>query len=225
MKLRITVSAFFLVAIFPAILFAQRSPVPNPKPIKIASGDDLSGLFADLDKFMQGETATKPQQQQQPSRARVVPVNRPVVTVPSAPPSPGSASIFQLEREAFSLINRQRAAQGLPSLLWSEEVARVARIHSQNMANYKFFSHQGLDGRMVNDRADSVGLNKWRAISENIAFMRGYANPVEFAVQKWMESPGHRRNLLGQSWRETAVGVAIAPDGSYYFTQVFLERR
>jgi uncharacterized protein YkwD len=224
MKLRITVSAFFLVAVFPAILFAQRSPVPNPKPVKIASGDDLSGLFADLDKFMQGETETKPRQQQ-PSRARVVSERRPVVTVPSAPPSPGSSTIQQLEREAFALINRQRASQGLPSLLWSEEVARVARVHSQNMANYKFFSHQGLDGRMVNDRADSVGLTKWRAISENIAFMRGYSNPADFAVQKWMESPGHRRNLLGQSWRETAVGVAIAPDGSYYFTQVFLERR
>jgi uncharacterized protein YkwD len=224
MKLRITVSVFFLVAVFPALLFAQRSPVPNPKPVKIASGDDLSGLFADLDKFMQGETAATPQQPQ-PSRARVVPVSRPVVTVPSAPPSPGSPAILQLEREAFALINRQRAAQGLPTLLWSEEVARVARMHSQSMANFKYFSHQGLDGRMVNDRADSVGLTKWRAISENIAFMRGYANPAEFAVQKWMESPGHRRNLLGQTWKETAVGVAVAPDGSYYFTQVFLERR
>jgi uncharacterized protein YkwD len=223
MKLRITISVFFLFAVFPAILFAQRNHIPNPKPVKIASGDDLSGLFADLDKFMQGETAAT--SQRQPSRARVVAERRPVVTVPSAPPSPGSSTILQLEREAFALINSQRASQGLPSLLWSEEVARVARHHSQNMANYKFFSHQGLDGRMVNDRADSVGLTKWRAISENIAFMRGYAKPVDFAVQKWMESPGHRRNLLGQSWKETAVGVAIAPDGSYYFTQVFLERR
>ena len=98
-------------------------------------------------------------------------------------------------------------------------------MHSNNMANYKFFSHRGLDGRMVNDRADSVGLNKWRGIGENIAFERGYDHPASFAVEKWMESPSHRQNLLGQSWKESAVGIAVAPDGSYYFTQVFLERK
>jgi uncharacterized protein YkwD len=225
MKLKLFLPLFLMAAVFPALLLAQHGPNPNPKPIKIASGDDMSGLMAGLDKFLQGEADEDQPRRQQPSRARIVAEKRAIITVPSAPVSPGSPVIQQLEREAFAKINQQRAAQGLPSLLWNDEVAKVARMHSQNMANYKFFSHQGLDGRMVNDRADSVGLTKWRAIGENIAFMKGYASPVNAAVQGWLNSPSHKRNLLGQTWRESAVGVAVAPDGSYYFTQVFLERR
>lgn len=224
MKLRLLLPLFVFAAIFPATLLAQ-GPNLNPKPIKIASGDDLSGLFADLNKYLEGEADEEKPRIQQPTRARIVSEKRAIITVPSAPVSPGSPAIQQLERAAFAQINQQRAAQGLPSLLWSEEVARVARLHSQNMANYKFFSHQGLDGKMVNDRADSTGLTKWRAIGENIAFMKGYQSPVNAAVQGWMNSPSHKRNLLGQTWKESAVGVAVAPDGSYYFTQVFLERR
>ena len=140
-------------------------------------------------------------------------------------PLPKPATIPTLEREAFDLINVRRAAQGLPQLTWSDEVAKVARVHSQNMAAYKFFAHQGLDGLMVNGRADQAGLNKWRSIGENIAFMRGYEHPAEFAVECWMESTSHRNNLLRTDWKESAIGVAQAADGSYYFTQVFLIRR
>ncbi len=77
---------------------------------------------------------------------------------------------------------------------------------------------------MVDDRADRSGLGLWQAIGENIAFNRGYANPVEFAIERWMMSPKHRDNILNKEWSETAVGIAIAADGSYYFTQVFLLR-
>jgi uncharacterized protein YkwD len=136
-----------------------------------------------------------------------------------------AVNIFELEKLAFALINQKRAAIGLKELTWSDEVAKIARLHSSNMAEYKFFSHRGLDGLMIGDRADSFGLKKWRAIGENIAFNRGYAKPTEFAVERWMESTGHRENLLDDRWKETGVGIAIASDGSYYFTQVFLLRK
>ena len=93
------------------------------------------------------------------------------------------------------------------------------------MAELKFFSHRGLDNKMVSDRADDIGLSKWRAIGENIAFERGYKDPIGKAVELWFESPSHRHNLLENSWKESAVGVAVARDGSYYFTQVFLLRK
>jgi uncharacterized protein YkwD len=93
------------------------------------------------------------------------------------------------------------------------------------MAQQHFFSHRGLDGKMVNDRAEQIGMFDWRAIGENIAFNRGYDQPVEMAVEKWLESPSHRENLLNKSWIETGVGVAVSPDGSYYFTQVFILRK
>lgn len=132
---------------------------------------------------------------------------------------------FRLEKKVFELINEERADNNLPELDWSDEVAEIARLHSENMANFKFFSHQDLDGWMVNDRADALGINKWRAIGENIAFNRGYNNPAESAVERWMQSATHRENLLNNRWKESGIGIAIAEDGTYYFTEVFLLRK
>lgn len=134
-------------------------------------------------------------------------------------------SMAGAEQTAFEQINRKRIENGLPVLVWNNELAAVARIHSQNMAEFKFFSHRGLDNKLVSDRADDQGMGRWRSIGENIAFNRGYKDPVGMAVQLWLDSPSHRRNMLDSIWKESAVGVATAEDGSYYFTQVFLLRK
>lgn len=139
--------------------------------------------------------------------------------------NPSSATAGDLERKVFGLLNTVRRSQGLEALEWNDDVAAVARVHSQNMADDKFFSHRGSDGSMVDDRADRLGLGAWRVIGENIAYMRGYDDPAALAVEKWMESTAHRKNLLGPNWKESAVGVAITKDGTYYLTQVFLLRK
>lgn len=133
-------------------------------------------------------------------------------------------AVFELERRVFDLINQRRTAAGLTLLIWNDNVARIARLHSENMANYDFFSHTGIDGKKVNNRADSLGVKKWHAIGENIAYNRGFKSPLESAVQSWMNSPGHRDNLLKNDWQESGIGVAVRPDGTYYFTQVFLKK-
>jgi uncharacterized protein YkwD len=130
----------------------------------------------------------------------------------------------QLEREVFDLLNRKRQQTGLPIIAWSDEMAKIARLHSENMARFKFFSHSGLDGLMVSDRADALGITRWVAIGENIAFNRGYEKPAEFACARWMLSPTHRDNILNPRWKETGVGAAVNADGAYYFTQVFVVR-
>ena len=132
---------------------------------------------------------------------------------------------FDLERRAFELINQQRSLIGLEHLVWSDDAAKIARLHSENMAGYDFFSHTDLDGLMVNDRADSLGIKHWRAIGENIAYNQGFENPVEFAVERWMLSPKHRDNLLNSRWKESGIGVAVTENGKYYFTEVFLLRK
>lgn len=131
-----------------------------------------------------------------------------------------------LEKVAFDLINEIREERGLEPVSWNEEVARVARIHSQSMAQNDYFSHQGIDGLWVNDRAKRNGVRGWRAIGENIAYNRGYDNPAEFAVERWMKSTSHRKNAMHKRWEESGIGVAIGPDGkTFYFTQVFMESR
>ena len=154
------------------------------------------------------------------------PVSRPRIHVGKATTNvPAPLTVFDLEQQTFQLINEKRREAGLKALEWSETVAKVARLHSQNMADHKFFSHAGLDGSVVSDRADKSGLSKWRAIGENIAYNRGYDQPIEFAVERWMQSPSHKRNLLDEQWSESAVGIAVTADGTYYFTQVFLLKK
>lgn len=128
------------------------------------------------------------------------------------------------EIKAFEIINQKRFEKGLPPLIWNDELAHVARMHSSDMAQNKFFSHKGANGSLVNERADAFGVKYWLSIGENIAFNRGFKLPIESACQQWMNSPAHRQNLLDKKWRESAIGVAMAPDGSYYFTQVFIVR-
>lgn len=135
-----------------------------------------------------------------------------------------SSATFALERRAFDLLNEQRATNGLTPLLWSEDVARAARIHSDEMARYNLFSHQGFDGSMVKNRAEAAGIWDWESIGENIAFNRGFKLPAESACVQWMESPGHRQNILNARWTNAGIGVAVAPDGSYYFTEVFISK-
>ena len=136
-----------------------------------------------------------------------------------------SLIISELEHQVFELVNRQRIRNGSPPLTWNEQAARVARLHSRNMASKGFFSHIGADGKRVSGRADSAGLKNWQMIGENIACNFGFGNPVERAVDRWMVSPGHRRSLLLKNWKESGVGITVAADGTYYFTQVFVLRK
>ena len=169
----------------------------------------LSGLEAELTRFLESD-------EDAPSavtRPRVV-TSRPSV----------HANTVSLERAAFNVLNQKRAESGLSPLAWSEQLAAVARLHSRNMAEFSFFSHKGLDGKMAAQRAAQMGVGQWRSIGENIAFSRGFQDPVAHALRLWLDSPAHRQNLLDGNWKETAVGVAVAEDGSYYFTQVFLRK-
>jgi uncharacterized protein YkwD len=136
-----------------------------------------------------------------------------------------NVNVVSLEHQAFDLINKKRLENGLQPLVWNAELEAVAKMHSQNMAQYQFFSHKGLDNKYVSDRALAAHIVGWRSIGENIAVNRGYSDPAGFAIELWLESAGHRRNLLDSGWKESAIGVAMSPDGSFYFTQVFLTRR
>ena len=134
----------------------------------------------------------------------------------------GSAN--DVEARAFELMNGQRLANGLRSLQWDEEIIALARSHSQSMAEGKYFSHKDPSGGFVDSRAAKLGIFNWMAIGENIAFMKGYDDPASMAVEKWMQSTSHKKNILSGQWRDSAIGVAVADDGSIYFTQVFIAK-
>lgn len=154
---------------------------------------------------------------QQIARNRVVSDNRPAAYSASS----SSASI---ERRVFDLVNEVRAEHGLRPLVWVDMMAVVARNHSSNMASNNFFGHQDPQGRRTDKRLGEVGLNHWRQVSENIAWISGNSDPVGRVVKAWMQSPGHRSNILDPVSRESGIGLAVTPEGKYYFTQVFMRR-
>src|SRR2546423_3094982 len=89
----------------------------------------------------------------------------------------GNVNVQSLERQAFVLVNKTREQNGLKPLEWNDQLESVARLHSDNMAQFEFFSHKGLDNKYVSQRADDAHVGEWRSIGENIAFSRGYSDP------------------------------------------------
>ena len=201
-----------LIAILAATVPAQTATAKNSGPNATTR---LYNLEAELARYIfDGEDVAETPRADRPR----------VVETASGVKASVVVNVSALSRAAFELINQKRAENGAAPVAWSDDLARVAGVHSQNMAELNFFGHRGLDNKLVSDRADDQRLGRWRAIGENIAFNRGYPDPVARTVQLWLDSPGHRRNMLDPTWKESAIGVAVAEDGSFYFTQVFLKK-
>jgi uncharacterized protein YkwD len=109
------------------------------------------------------------------------------------------------------LVNNERAKAGLQPLRASESLARAAQVHSDDMVARQYFAHQdplgiGIVGRVV--AAGWATLTQTWHVGENIAWGSGpYASPKS-VVERWMDSAGHRENMLNAAFREAGVGVA-----------------
>ncbi|HSE20994.1 MAG TPA: CAP domain-containing protein [Pyrinomonadaceae bacterium] len=130
----------------------------------------------------------------------------------------------QIERHAFDETNRARLKNGLTPFVWDAVLCRMARAHSEDMGRHNFFSHVNPDGQRLKDRAQAAGILHFTLIGENIAYNLGYDDPGTFAVERWMLSPKHRANILDEHFNAMAVGTFVAPDGSVYLTQTFIQR-
>jgi len=134
-----------------------------------------------------------------------------------------SSEIEVLEKQCLAEINRLRRAYHLAPLEFNEELLPVARAYSRRMAEEGFFSHTDPEGRSTRDRLAGARI-RWRSMAENIASERGWVNPVAVSVHGWMDSEGHRHNILSSGFDQTAVGAWISDNGSVYFTQIFIKR-
>ncbi len=147
-------------------------------------------------------------------------VGLPQATSPEPiPTSPANSYIQQV----LNLTNVERTNAGLQPLRLNEKLNQSAQAHSQDMAIADYFSHTGANGSNAGDRAASAGYY-YSSLGENIA--AGYITPQE-VVQGWMNSPGHRANIMNAGYQELGIGYYyLANDtGSvnynYYWTQEF----
>jgi uncharacterized protein YkwD len=148
------------------------------------------------------------------------PATRTRTTHPAAPRTtvPGSATgLSPLATEVLRLTNEQRAANGCRPLAGDATLTAVAQAHSADMAAHDYFSHDSLSGQSPFDRMDAAGY-RYTAAAENIA--AGQPTPAS-VVTAWMNSAGHRANILNCDYRE--IGIGYATGGSYgtYWTQDF----
>ena len=142
-------------------------------------------------------------------------------TCASASAEPHAASSAAVRGATLCLINAERRKRGLPRLRLNRRLTTAASRHARDMVRKRYFSHDSPDGRDFIDRIRRAGYLRgarsgW-SLGENIAWgTANLASPREI-VRAWMDSPGHRRNILYR--RFTEIGVALvrdAPvDGTY----------
>ncbi len=130
---------------------------------------------------------------------------------------PTKDKITSMEDEVSRLINIERAKECANPLRTDERLRTAARNHSADMAKNDYFSHVSLDGRTFVDRIARAGYPRGSAAAENIAAGYGSAKAV---VQGWLDSPGHRRNIMSCGSKAVGVGLAYR-GGKPYWTQDF----
>jgi len=164
--------------------------------------------------------------------------------------TPPRLDLGRIARQVHDRTNAERQGLGLPALAWRDDLARLAAVHSADMAARGFFAHENPDGQDVNARArglamecrQELGQVVYTGFSENlfkIGTFRGWQEETDengtrrtndyraedaFApeiVEGWMHSPGHRENIVQPVSRAEGIALSLAEDGSLYVTQVF----
>lgn len=131
---------------------------------------------------------------------------------------PNIDDIKALENAVIRLANAERSKKGLPALAANWQLSRVARYKSQDMINKGYFAHQSPTYGSPFDMMESFGL-RFASAGENIAM--GQQTP-QAVMTSWMNSPGHKSNILSASYSQIGVGLAKDRNGRCYWTQMFI---
>jgi len=151
-----------------------------------------------------------------------------------------------LEKKIHELVNMEREKRRIKKLQWSDELSRIARKHSTDMAKRNYFAHKTPEGKTPSERAEENGFvcqKKYgsyirNGIGENIfqnhiyksiAYIGGKAyydyrtfdEIAESTVEGWMKSEGHRENILFVEYDSEGIGVVISDSGEIYITENF----
>lgn len=155
-------------------------------------------------------------------------------------------NILELEEQIHNLINDERQNYGLSPLIYDSELAVIARDHSQDMALRGYFSHYNLEGQDPTDRAKATGYDCYKnfgnyytdGVAENI-FQNNLYDGITYydgvpvydwnsqseiassTVTGWMNSYGHRMNILDSSYDKEGIGVAFSSNDEVLITQDF----
>ena len=133
---------------------------------------------------------------------------------------PNIDNVKNVENQVIALVNKERASRGLNGLEIDWELSRVARTKSQDMATHHYFSHQSPTYGSPFDMMKHFGID-FRGAGENIA--SGQTSP-ESVMNSWMNSQGHRENILKPEFTHIGVGFYRGGDYGYMWTQQFITK-
>ncbi|MEH7335374.1 SafA/ExsA family spore coat assembly protein [Neobacillus drentensis] len=204
MKKSFWFSLMFLLSLFciPSVSFAQQIYTVQP-------GDSLWKIAVRYQVGLSEIISANPQFK---NPAMIYPGQK--VTIPDL------GGVKSIENQVISLTNQERAKNGLKALTPDWELSRVARYKAMDMRDKNYFSHTSPTYGSPFDMMKNFGI-QYSSAAENIA--AGQTTPAS-VVQAWMNSSGHRANIL--STRSTYIGVGYAAGGSkrYYWVQMFISK-
>ena len=135
--------------------------------------------------------------------------------------APAPATLGALAAAQLCLLNGERADAGLPPLALNPKLSAAARAYAADLVAGQYFSHTGRDGSTIRTRLADAGYlprNGGWAIGENLAWGTGALATPASIMRAWMNSPGHRENVLNPEYREIGIGVVVgnpsSPNGS-----------
>ena len=130
--------------------------------------------------------------------------------------------IAEIEQAIFQRVNTERTAAGLPALSYNTTMEHYARIKSKDMGDNGYFSHEDKQGNLITAQMKADGVS-YRAWGENIAYIQGINSNSALATKfmdNWMNSSGHRANILSTNFSSIGIGV-YKIGNTYYATQEF----
>lgn len=206
---------------------ASNCPTPVQTKVYYQTGNlNNEQLNAILQKYLQNcniqwnKPVYKPVQQpakvQQPAGQTQQPAKAPAKQQPAQKQAtPATSQLSAFEQKVVELTNKERAKYGIPALKVDAQLSKVAREKSRDMQAKGYFSHNSPTYGSPFDMMKQFGIT-YRSAGENIAM--GQRSPEE-VVQAWMNSDGHRKNILNSSF--THIGVGHVANGNYW-TQMFI---
>lgn len=201
MKKRISL-IFLFVFMFSVSVFAQS------QTYIVKSGDTMWKIAS---KYQVGTSEIIAANPQVKNPALIYPGQK--LTIPSLD------GVKAQENEVIRLVNVERAKAGLQALTQNWQLSRVARYKSQDMIDKGYFAHNSPTYGSPFKMMESFGI-RYSAAGENIAM--GQQSPAQ-VMNAWMNSPGHRNNIMSPSFTQIGVGLAKDRNGRMYWTQMFIK--
>lgn len=141
-----------------------------------------------------------------------------------AVPAPGN--LGRVERATLCLLNAERAKRDARPLRRNRRLAHAADRHTADMVTRGYFEHDSRNGDSFSDRIRETGylsrVRRW-VVGENLAWGSGRLSTAEAIAKAWMDSPGHRANILDARYREIGIGLTLGSprggDGATYATE------